>query len=101
MISTTIRVTNTTQQDLQRFRKSFNAYPDQSLAMFRLLTPKAKVNGGNARRRTVLSGDQIEANYPYAQRLEDNWSPQTRGQGILRPFERWARRRIAQIMRGL
>jgi hypothetical protein len=47
-----------------------------------------------------LSGDTIEADYPYAQRLEDNWSPQTRGQGILRPFERWARRRIAQIMKG-
>jgi hypothetical protein len=98
MISTTIRVTNTTSQDLKKFKKSFDAYPDQALEMFRLLTPK---RSGNARRRTVLSGDQIEANYPYAQRLEDNWSPQTRGQGILRPFERWARRRIAQIMKGL
>lgn len=31
---------------------------------------------GNARRKTVLRGNQIEANYPYAQRLEEGWSSQ-------------------------
>lgn len=31
---------------------------------------------GNARRKTILRGNQIEANYPYAQRLEEGWSSQ-------------------------
>lgn len=31
---------------------------------------------GNARRSTVLRGNSIEANYPYAKRLEEGWSSQ-------------------------
>lgn len=31
---------------------------------------------GNARRSTVLKSNTIEANYPYAQRLEEGWSSQ-------------------------
>jgi hypothetical protein len=31
---------------------------------------------GNARRNTVLRGNDIEANYPYAQRLEEGYSSQ-------------------------
>lgn len=29
---------------------------------------------GNARRNTKKSGNSIDANYPYAQRLEEGWS---------------------------
>ena len=31
---------------------------------------------GNARRKTVLRSNEIQANYPYAQRLEEGWSSQ-------------------------
>jgi hypothetical protein len=31
---------------------------------------------GNARRKTVLKGNEIQANYPYAQRLEEGYSSQ-------------------------
>ena len=31
---------------------------------------------GNARRKTVLRNNEIQANYPYAQRLEDGYSSQ-------------------------
>jgi hypothetical protein len=31
---------------------------------------------GNARRKTVKSGNDIDANYPYAQRLEEGYSKQ-------------------------
>jgi len=31
---------------------------------------------GNARRSTVRKGNEIQANYPYAQRLEEGWSKQ-------------------------
>ena len=43
------------------------------------------IRTGNARRNTVLKGTVIEANYPYAERLEDNYSPQTHGKGIVNP----------------
>ncbi len=31
---------------------------------------------GNARRKTVLKGNEVQANYPYAQRLEEGYSSQ-------------------------
>jgi hypothetical protein len=31
---------------------------------------------GNARRKTVLKGNEIQANYPYAKRLEEGYSSQ-------------------------
>ena len=31
---------------------------------------------GNARRKTILRGNEIQANYPYAQRLEEGYSSQ-------------------------
>lgn len=31
---------------------------------------------GNARRKTKLQGNEIQANYPYAKRLEEGWSSQ-------------------------
>ena len=43
------------------------------------------VRSGNARRKTRLNNTDIEANYPYAQRLEDNYSKQTKGKGMVQP----------------
>jgi hypothetical protein len=43
------------------------------------------IKTGNARRNTVRQGTQIKADYPYADRLEDNYSPQTHGKGIIQP----------------
>ena len=40
---------------------------------------------------------QIIANYAYAQRLDDNWSRQTRGQGIVKPFTTWWVTQIKRI----
>lgn len=31
---------------------------------------------GNARRKTILRGNEVQANYPYAQRLEEGYSSQ-------------------------
>jgi hypothetical protein len=40
---------------------------------FRSITP---IRRGNARNRTVLSNNEIHADYPYAQRLNTGWSRQ-------------------------
>lgn len=34
------------------------------------------IRSGNARRKTRKSGNRIDADYPYAQRLEEGWSNQ-------------------------
>lgn len=64
-------------------------------------TPKARVNGGNARRNTNLKGNTVTADYPYAQRLEDNWSPQTRGQGIIAPTEAAIQKEVERRLKGI
>lgn len=43
------------------------------------------IRSGNARRKTKLNNTTIDANYAYAQRLEDNYSEQTRGKGMIQP----------------
>lgn len=72
--------------------------PVQGEAKFKSLTP---IKSGNARSRTNLSGDgrRINASYNYAQALEDNRSPQTRGQGMVRPFLTWWTDQINKIAR--
>jgi hypothetical protein len=81
---------------LNKVQQGLAALPQQTLDEFKKNTP---IRSGNARRRTRLSGNSIEANYPYAQRLEDNWSSQTKGQGIIEPTLKWLRNRIKQLAR--
>ena len=59
------------------------------------------IRTGNARRNTILRGDTVVAAYPYAQRLEDNWSPQTRGQGIIAPTERDIQKEVDRRLKGI
>lgn len=56
---------------------------DVALTSMKSHTP---IRSGNARRNTKKQGNnQITADYPYAQKLEDNYSPQTHGKGIIQP----------------
>ena len=56
---------------------------DVALASMKSHTP---IKTGNARRNTRKENSTtIKADYPYAQRLEDNYSPQTNGKGIIEP----------------
>ena len=41
---------------------------------YRYFKSKTPVRSGNAKRRTRLSGDEIQANYPYAERLDNGYS---------------------------
>ena len=53
---------------------------------------------GNARRSTRLKGDVIEANYAYAERLDQGWSKQT-PKGMSKPTEEFIRKRTQKILR--
>ena len=59
------------------------------------------VRSGNARRNTNLRGNTVTADYPYAERLENNWSPQTRGQGIITPTEKAIQKEVDHRLKGI
>ena len=73
------------------------------LPEFAETTMKAKtpIRKGNARRNTNLQGNTVTANYAYAQRLEDNYSPQTQGKGIIAPTEAAIQREVEARLKGI
>lgn len=94
MIGVDVSIKDTITGDIARIKRELIKVPKESLIEFKALTP---IRSGNARRRTTLSGNTIEANYPYAQRLDEGWSNQA-PRGIIRPWELWFRKKIKQIM---
>jgi hypothetical protein len=79
---------------VKKINTALAALPAQGVKEFQALTPE---DTGNARRRTQLQNKEIVADYPYAQRLDQNWSKQTRGQGIIAPFTRWWQAQLKRI----
>jgi hypothetical protein len=80
---------------LNKVQQGLAALPQQTLDEFKKNTP---IRSGNARRRTKLSGQSIEADYAYAQRLNEGWSRQA-PQGMVEPTLKWLRNRIKQLAR--
>jgi hypothetical protein len=84
--------------------KALNALddlPEFAEKTMKAFTPIAAVRGGNARRNTNLQGNTVTADYPYAQRLEDNWSSQTRGRGIIAPTEQAIQKEVEARLKGI
>ena len=67
----------------------------QAYNFFRDITPK---DTGNARNKTTLRNDTIQARYPYAGRLDRGWSKQFGGQGMSRPTLKFLRRLVRSIL---
>ena len=94
MINVDIKITNNLTPQLKSLQRQLAKYPDDAEAKFVSLTP---VKSGNARRNTTLVGNHtIEAQYPYAQRLDHGWSKQA-PIGMTKPFEVWVRNKLKQI----
>ena len=81
--------------DINRLLKSIDQLPEGAFREWRDQTP---VRTGNARRRTRLSGDTIQAAYQYAVPLDRGSSPKA-PDGMSRPTLEWLRRRMRQILR--
>ena len=88
-------------RQMSRALNALDGLPEFAESTMRAYTPIARVNGGNARRNTNLQGNTVTANYAYAQRLEDNWSPQTRGQGIIAPTEKAIQKEVNSRLKGI
>ena len=55
---------------------------------YRVFYTNTPVRSGNARRNTELRRDEIQANYPYATRLDEGYSKQ-RPKGMTEPTIEW------------
>jgi hypothetical protein len=80
---------------LRRIQSQLDRVPQEAYNVFVKVTPKKT---GNARRNTKLQGNEIQANYAYAQPLDQGWSKQAPN-GMTQPTEQYIKRRLAQIIR--
>ena len=83
-------------KDLERRQAQLKQVPAQAFEYFVSVTPKAT---GRARKSTRLRGETIEANYPYATRLDDGYSPKA-PQGMTKPTDRFLQKTVDKIMKG-
>jgi hypothetical protein len=94
MINVDIKIDDGLTPLLKGMQKELAKYPAAAEQQFVKLTP---IDTGNARRKTSLNTRQvIEANYPYAQRLDQGWSKQA-PQGMTKPFEAWQAQQAKKI----
>jgi hypothetical protein len=70
---------------LVKIQKSIESVPQEAFAVWRANTP---IRSGNARRRTRLRGNTIEARYAYAAALDDGASRQA-PEGMSEPTEKF------------
>lgn len=81
---------------LRRVQSDLDKLPAQAYNFFVKATPKRT---GNARRKTTLSQNKvINANYPYATRLDEGWSKQA-PQGMTKPTTTFIQNLLKKIMR--
>jgi len=80
---------------LQRIQKRVQALPEKALEVFVNNTP---VLSGNARRRTRLNQNQIQARYPYAEPL-DGGSSRKSPQGMTEPTLKFLKREYPKQFR--
>lgn len=89
-----IKVDDKITKDLEKKLGSLKTLHKEAHSEYVALTP---IDKGNARRRTTLQGNTIQANYPYASRLDSGWSKQA-PKGMTEPFEKWLERRVNEIL---
>jgi hypothetical protein len=65
----------------------------EAFKYFKQITPE---DTGNAKRKTTLNGDTINAQYPYAGRLDQGYSSQA-PQGMTKPTEEHMKKHIAKL----
>lgn len=84
------------KQKLSNISKQLGNLPRQAYDVFVQNTPIQK---GNARRNTRLKGQQIQANYPYAKRLNEGYSKQSPN-GMVEPTVEFVKSQVSKIVKG-
>lgn len=89
-------VNDSVTPSLQRIERELAQLPRRAYDVWQQNTPKLS---GNARNSTKLVANNIiDANYAYADRLDQGYSKK-RPQGMSKPTEQFLNREIAKIMR--
>ena len=96
MIKLQITGVDNLTSNLKKIQRKLDKIPDEAYKVFVTNTP---VRSGNARRNTKLKKETIEANYPYAQRLDDGYSKQS-PKGMINPTIAFIRKRVKDILAG-
>jgi hypothetical protein len=89
-----IRTQNRISVHINDVNKKLAAMPADAHKFFKKETPK---DTGNARNKTTLSSDTIQANYPYANRLDRGYSKQS-PKGMSKPTLDYIRSQIRKIL---
>ena len=107
----TVQIKNNLSSKLKKIQNKLDKLPQEAYKEFVQLTPvgdpsrwKTKYKPknytpGNARRKTKLKGDTIEAGYPYAKRLNEGYSSQA-PKGMVEPLMKFLRKRVKDILAG-
>lgn len=93
-----VRVTtrdSSASKRLEALGKELETIPPKAYNYFKQKTP---VDSGNARRKTSLQGNTINADYDYATRLDQGYSKKAR-QGMSKPTIEYVKRLIKQSAR--
>jgi hypothetical protein len=93
-VNVEIKITDTITKDINKRLGNLDSLSKEAHQEYVNLTP---VDKGNARRKTTLKGKTIQANYPYATRLDEGWSKQA-PKGMTEPFEKWLQDRVNKIL---
>jgi hypothetical protein len=96
MLKMNVQITNNIKPLLEKQKKAIAKLPDEAYKVFVKETP---VRSGNARRKTKLKKNVINADYPYAQRLDEGYSKQS-PEGMVKPTEEYIIDRFNKIMSG-
>ena len=93
-----IQINNKIIPLLKKQQAALAKLPEEAYKVFVKETP---VRSGNARRNTRYQKNkkQINANYPYAQRLDEGYSKQS-PEGMVKPTEEYIIDRFYKIMSG-
>lgn len=92
-----VNISNKITSDLKRVQKQLDKLPEEAYKFFKAQTP---IRSGNARRKTRFekAKEEIVADYPYAERLDNGYSKQS-PKGMTKPTEQYIKKRLKQIMR--
>ena len=82
--------------DLRQAERELGRVPQGAFKIFQSHTP---IKTGNARRRTTLNATTIEANYPYATRLDQGASNQA-PDGMTKPTKAYLKKTLDKIFKG-
>ncbi len=85
------------ERQMQKLSAVMESLPRDAHEEFVKNTP---VRSGRARRNTRLSGNQIIADYPYSQRLDEGYSKQS-PKGMTQPTEEWIQQEVDRRLKGI